>query len=225
MQEFWFVEWQYRGKKVFIAPSNLCLILFEGCTSVRERGTKSLIFFYFPHNQQHYGIALVRSTFVVAFAGLGCRGVAKMWFSTERYCDHGVTKTSWDVGWPSVISTENSKHCPYPDLPPKFCCWLLRGVLVWVGICSLFKKIGRSFEKFSCQSLISVHWTYSVFNFSLSRVFYSHWLEHFHKRTRLSHESIFFDNFKSLNRGMEMWNLRKMSTDIFFPDIFFLFFS
>lgn len=130
--------------------------------------------------------------------------------------EHGVTKIIWDMGWPFSISTENSKHRPYSDLHPKFCCWFVRGVLVWVGICSLLNKTGRNFDKFSCQSLMSVHWTYSVFNFSLSRVFYSHWLEHFHKCARLSHESTFFDNLKSLIEGTELWNLRKMSTDIFF---------
>lgn len=141
--------------------------------------------------------------------------MAGIWSSMERYCDHVVTKISWDDLLAFPLRIENIGHIQI--CIQNLVAGLWEGDLVWVGICSLLNKTGRSSGKFSCQSLMSVHWTYSVFNFSLSRVFYSHWLEHFHKCTRLSNKSVFFKNFKSLHRGTEMWNLlRKISTDIFF---------
>lgn len=182
-----------------------------------ERGTRGWILFLFPT----WSGTLCDSTSEIHFChGIaipGCRGMAGVWCRTEGYCDHGVTKISWDMGWPVSISTENSKCWPYSSMHPKFHCWFVREVLIWVRICSLLSKIGRSFGKLSYQSLTSVHWTHPNFNFSLPRVFNLHWSAHFHKRTGLSHKSIFFDSFKSLSWGMEMWDLlSKMSTDIFF---------
>lgn len=195
MQEFWFSEWQYRGKKEFNAPSNLCLIPFEDFYKCRGERDQRPNFFLFPTQSATLWDSSSEIHFCHGIAIPGCRGMAGMWFSMERYCDDGVTKISWVMWWPFSISTENSKHWPYSDLHPKLYCWFVRGVLVWVGICSLLNKTGRSFDKFCCQSLMSVHWTYPVFNFSLFRIFYIHWLEHFHKCTGLSHKSIFFWQF------------------------------
>lgn len=215
MQEFWFSEWQYRGEK----KSSLHHLMsnpFERLYKCKGERDQRLNLVLFPTHSAPLWDRSSKIHFCHDIAILGCRGMAGMWSSMERYCDHGVTKISWGLRWPFSISTENMKYWPYADLHPKPCCWFVRGGLVGVGICSLLNKTGRSFGKFSCQSLMSVHWTYSVFNFSLFRVFYSHWLEHFHKCTRLACRTIFSDNFKSLSRGMEMWNLlRKMPTNIF----------
>lgn len=125
-----------------------------------------------------------------------CRGMVGVWCSMEGYCDHGVTKISCDMGWPVNISTANSECWPYSGMHIEFYCWFVRNFSIWVSLCLLLSKAGRSFGKFSCWHLTTVHWTHPNFHFSLPRVFHLHGLNYIHKCPGLFHKSIPSDSCK-----------------------------